>query len=264
MSNSRRAAAYIVVTREPHTVKGVTPADATFVALGPQWLDPQYLISALGPWALLGVALIVFAECGLLLGFFLPGDSLLFVTGLAVTTGLIVTPLWLVCLVLVVAAFAGNVCGYYAGRAAGPAIFDKRDSRLFKREYIERTQRFFDKYGNRAILLGRFVPVVRTFITVMAGVGRMSARRYLIFSAVGALLWAAGVTLLGAVLGRFDVVKNNIEVILVLVVVVSLVPVAVEGWQARREKRLTAQFLADGPRDDAPVQRGSTHDDPER
>jgi membrane-associated protein len=257
--------AYIVVTREPHTVEGVTPADvAAFVALGPQWLDPQYLISDLGPWALFGVALIIFAECGLLLGFFLPGDSLLFVAGLAVTTGLIATPLWLVCVVLVVAAFAGNVCGYYAGRAAGPAIFDKRDSRLFKRENVERTQRFFDKYGNRAILLGRFVPIVRTFITVMAGVGRMSARRYLIFSAVGALLWAAGVTLLGAVLGRFDVVRNNIEVILVLVVVVSLIPVAIEAWQAHREKKITARQPADEPRDDVPVQRGSSHDDPER
>jgi membrane-associated protein len=220
----------------------VTPADATaLAALGPQWLDPQYLISVLGPWALAGVALIVFAECGLLLGFFLPGDSLLFITGLAVTTGLIATPLWLVCVVLVVAAFAGNVCGYYAGRAAGPAIFDKPDSRLLKRENVERTQRFFDKYGNRAILLGRFVPVVRTFITVMAGVGRMSARRYLVFSAAGALLWAAGVTLLGAVLGRFDVVRNNIEAILVLVVVISLVPVAIEAWQARREKKRAAQ-----------------------
>jgi membrane-associated protein len=243
----------------------VTPADAaTFVALGPQWLDPQYLISDLGPWALAGVALIIFAECGLLLGFFLPGDSLLFVTGLAVTTGLIATPLWLVCVVLVVAAFAGNVCGYYAGRAAGPAIFDKPDSRLLKRENVERTQRFFDKYGNRAILLGRFVPVVRTFITVMAGVGRMSARRYLIFSATGALLWAAGVTLLGAALGRFDVVRNNIEAILVLVVVISLVPVGVEAWQAHREKKTTARPAADGPRHDVPAPRGSSHDDPER
>ena len=118
----------------------------------------SYIISSLGPWALLGVALIIFAECGLLIGFFLPGDSLLFITGLAATTGLIETPLWLVCVVLVVAAFAGNVCGYYIGRKAGPAIFDKPNSRLFKRENVERTQKFFDKYGNRAIVLGRFVP----------------------------------------------------------------------------------------------------------
>jgi membrane-associated protein len=241
-------------------VTRVTPPDATtLVALGPQWLDPSYIISSLGPWALLGVALILFAECGLLVGFFLPGDSLLFITGLAATTGLIQTPLWLVCVVLAVAAFAGNVCGYYIGRGAGPAIFDKPNSRLFKRENVHRTQKFFDKYGNRAIVLGRFVPIVRTFITVMAGVGRMDPRRFLVFSAIGAVAWAAGVTLLGAVLGQFDIVKNNIEAMLVLVVVISLVPIAVEALQARREKKLGASNLAeetlDGAIDDAPTTR---------
>ena len=235
-------------------------ADATtFVALGPQWLDPSYIISSLGPWALLGVALIIFAECGLLIGFFLPGDSLLFITGLAATTGLVETPLWLVCVVLVVAAFAGNVCGYYLGRAAGPAIFDKPNSRLFKRENVERTQKFFDKYGNRAIVLGRFVPIVRTFITVMAGVGRMDARRFFLFSGIGAVLWAVGVTLLGAVLGQFDIVKNNIEAMLILVVLLSLIPIGIEVLQARRERKLGASHLAeetlDGATDDAPTTR---------
>jgi membrane-associated protein len=243
-------------------VARVTPPDATtLVALGPQWLDPSYIVSSLGPWALLGVALILFAECGLLIGFFLPGDSLLFITGLAATTGLIGTPLWLVCVVLAVAAFAGNVCGYYIGRAAGPAIFDKPDSKIFKRENVERTQKFFDKYGNRAIVLGRFVPIVRTFITVMAGVGRMNARRFLVFSAIGGVAWAVGVTLLGAVLGQFDVVKNNIEAMLILVVLISLVPIAVEALQARRERKLGASNLAeqalDGANDDddAPTTR---------
>ena len=212
-------------------------AASTVAALGPQWLDPQYIISGLGPWALLGVALILFAECGLLIGFFLPGDSLLFITGLAITTGLIQTPLWLTCLVLVLAAFLGNVAGYYIGRTAGPAIFDRPSSRVFKRENVERTQKFFDKYGTRAIVLGRFVPIVRTFITVMAGVGRMDARRFLTFSAIGAVLWVVVVTLLGALLGRFDVVKNNIEVMLILVVLVSLIPIGVEAIQARRERR---------------------------
>ena len=238
----------------------VVLADATtFVALGPQWLDPSYIISSLGPWALLGVALIIFAECGLLIGFFLPGDSLLFITGLAATTGLVETPLWLVCVVLVVAAFAGNVCGYYLGRAAGPTIFDKPDSRLFKRENVERTQKFFDKYGNRAIVLGRFVPIVRTFITVMAGVGRMDARRFFLFSGIGAVLWAVGVTLLGAVLGQFDIVKNNIEAMLILVVLLSLIPIGIEVLQARRERKLGASHLAeetlDGATDDAPTTR---------
>ncbi|GAA4843428.1 VTT domain-containing protein [Actinomycetospora corticicola] len=238
----------------------MTLTDATtVVALGPQWLDPQYIISSLGPWALLGVALILFAECGLLIGFFLPGDSLLFITGLAATTGLIETPLWGVCVVLVVAAFAGNVVGYGIGYKAGPAIFDKPNSKLFKRENVERTQKFFDKYGNRAIVLGRFVPIVRTFITVMAGVGRMDAKRFFTFSAIGAVLWAAGVTLLGAALGQFEFVKNNIELMLILVVVISLVPIAIEVLQARREKKLGASNLAeqtlDGANADAPTQQ---------
>ena len=226
-------------------------ATTSVQALGPEWLDPQFIIEWLGPWALAGVCLIIFAECGLLVGFFLPGDSLLFITGLAVVTGLIDTPLWLVCILLVVAAFLGNVCGYYIGRKAGPAIFDKPNSRLFKRENVDRTQAFFDKYGNRAIVLGRFVPIVRTFITVMAGVGRMDAKRFFTFSAIGGVVWAAGVTLLGAALGQIQFVRDNIELMLILVVLVSVLPIAFEVIKARREKKLGAQGLAEDVLDGA-------------
>lgn len=226
-------------------------ATTTVQALGPEWLDPQYIIESLGPWALAGVCLIIFAECGLLVGFFLPGDSLLFITGLAVVTGLIDTPLWLVCVLLVVCAFLGNALGYWIGLKAGPPIFDRPNSRLFKRENVERTQKFFDKYGNRAIVLGRFVPIVRTFITVMAGVGRMDARRFLTFSLIGGVAWAAGVTLLGAGLGQFEFVKNNIEAMLILVVALSLVPIAIELIKARRERKLGAQGLAEDVLDGA-------------
>ena len=226
-------------------------ATTSVQALGPEWLDPQFIIEWLGPWALAGVCLIIFAECGLLVGFFLPGDSLLFITGLAVVTGLIDTPLWLVCVLLVVAAFLGNVCGYYIGRKAGPAIFDKPNSRLFKRENVDRTQAFFDKYGNRAIVLGRFVPIVRTFITVMAGVGRMDAKRFFTFSAIGGVAWAAGVTLLGAALGQIQFVRDNIEMMLILVVLISVLPIVVEVIKARREKKLGAQGLAEDVLDGA-------------
>ena len=226
-------------------------ATTSVQALGPEWLDPQFIIEWLGPWALAGVCLIIFAECGLLVGFFLPGDSLLFITGLAVVTGLIDTPLWLVCILLVVAAFLGNVCGYYIGRKAGPAIFDKPNSRLFKRENVDRTQAFFDKYGNRAIVLGRFVPIVRTFITVMAGVGRMDAKRFFTFSAIGGVAWAAGVTLLGAALGQIQFVRDNIELMLILVVLLSVLPIVVEVIKARREKKLGAQGLAEDVLDGA-------------
>ncbi len=204
------------------------------LALGPEWLQPDSIISWLGPWALIGLALIVFAECGLLLGFFLPGDSLLFTAGLFVAQGAIDAPLWLVCLILVAAAFIGNAVGYWIGRAAGPAVFDKPKSRLFKPQHVVKTQGFFDKYGNRAIVLGRFVPIVRTFITVMAGVGRMDARRYLTYSLLGGIAWAAGVTALGFWLGQFAFVRENIEFMLILIVGLSVLPIAIELVRARR------------------------------
>lgn len=206
----------------------------TTLALGPEWLQPDWIIGWLGPWALVGLALIVFAECGLLLGFFLPGDSLLFTAGLFVATETIGSPLWVVCAVLVVAAFLGNVVGYWIGRAAGPAVFDKPRSRLFKPQHVTRTQEFFDRYGNRAIVLGRFVPIVRTFITVMAGVGQMTPRRYLTYSLIGGVAWAAGVTVLGFWLGQIALVRDHIELILILIVGLSVLPIVVEIVRVRR------------------------------
>jgi membrane-associated protein len=140
-----------------------------------------------------------------------------------------------VCLLLVVAALLGNACGYWIGRSAGPAVFDKPRSRLFKPQHVAKTQEFFDRYGNRAIVLGRFVPIVRTFITVMAGVGRMDARRYLTYSLIGGVAWAAGVTLLGYWLGQFAWVKNNIELMLIAIVLVSILPMIFEVVRARRQ-----------------------------
>jgi membrane-associated protein len=205
------------------------------LALGPEWLQPDSIISWLGPWALVGLALIVFAECGLLLGFFLPGDSLLFTAGLFVAQGAIDAPLWLVCTILVAAAVIGNATGYWIGYKAGPAIFDKPQSRLFKPEHVVKTQGFFDKYGNRAIVLARFVPIVRTFITVMAGVGRMDPKRYFTYSLIGGVVWAAGVTVLGFWLGQFAFVRENIELMLILIVVLSVLPIVVEVVRARRK-----------------------------
>ena len=211
-----------------------TLASAAPLALGPQWLNPDFMLQTFGGWALWGSAAVIFAECGLLLGFFLPGDSLLFSVGLFIGAGSIPQPLWLACLVLTAAAFLGNVCGYEIGRAAGPAIFSRPDSRLFKRQYVDKSVEFFDRYGPRAIVLARFVPIVRTFITVTAGVARMHRRTYLISSGIGAVLWAPVVTVLGHVLGRFEFVHRNIEVMLILVVGVSVIPMGVEALQHRR------------------------------
>ncbi|HSR22039.1 MAG TPA: VTT domain-containing protein [Candidatus Eisenbacteria bacterium] len=205
-------------------------------ALGPAWLDSQHLISTFGLW---GIAAIIFAECGLLVGFFLPGDSLLFTAGLLVAEGsrFLDYPLWLVCVVFSVAAVAGNQVGYAIGRRYGPKIFDRPDSRLFRQEYVDKTYGFFDKYGGRAIVLARFVPIVRTFITVTAGVGRMNYRHYTTYTLIGGALWGTGVTVLGYFLGQVDFVRANIEKILILIVLVSVVPIAIELLRAHRRNR---------------------------
>lgn len=218
--------------------------------LGPAWLDPQTLLDRLGDGALWGAAAIVFAECGLLVGFFLPGDSLLFTVGLLIGEGTVTAPLWLACVVLTAMAFLGNVVGYEIGRKAGPAIFRRPDSRVFRQEYVDKTVAFFDRYGPRAIVLARFVPIVRTFITVTAGVGRMDRRRFLTYSGIGAVLWATGVTLLGRLLGGVPFVKANLEPILLLIVLVSVLPVVVE---LARERARARRAGAVGPATDRPA-----------
>lgn len=211
----------------------------------PSWLDPEVILRGMGGWALAVLCLIIFAECGLLVGFFLPGDSLLFVAGLFVATGAIATPLWMVCVLVTVCAFVGNVCGYWIGAKVGPALFSKPNSKLFKQEYVDKTHGFFDKYGARAIVMARFVPIVRTFITAMAGVGRMEAKKYFVYSAIGGVAWATGVTLLGYFLGEIPFVEKNIEGMLVVIVLVSIIPIIIEVIRARREKKHLATEIAD-------------------
>lgn len=213
-------------------------------ALLPSLLDAESLLRTLGPYMLPGLCLIIFAECGLLVGFFLPGDSLLFTAGLFVADGVLQTPIWLVCLLLMTCAVLGNVVGYGIGYRAGPALFNRPNSRLFKREYVLRTHGFFDRYGARAIVLARFVPIVRTFITALAGVGRMNRRRYFTYSLIGAVIWAAGVTLLGYWLGKIEFVRSHIDLILVAVVLASVVPIGFEYLRTRR--RGTASGRAAG------------------
>lgn len=203
----------------------------------PEWLEPDTLLRGLGAFVLIGLCLIIFAECGLLVGFFLPGDSLLFTAGLFVTKDWISEPLWLVCVLLTLCAFLGNVTGYWIGRKIGPALFSRPNSRLFKQEYVEKTQDFFEKYGARAIVLARFVPIVRTFITAMAGVGRMNPKVFFIYSAIGGTFWAAGLTVLGYFLGQIPLVYDNIETMVLLIVAASVLPIVFEYLKARRERK---------------------------
>src|SRR3954471_5951177 len=229
-------------------------APAGLAAIGPSWLDPQNL-STLGDWAPWVAAAIIFAETGLLVGFFLPGDTLLFTLGLLVGTGVVGLPLWAACGLLAVAALVGNIVGYEIGRAAGPAIFRREDSALFKRENVERASAFFDRWGAPAVTLARFVPIVRTFITVVAGVARMDRRRYFFFSTIGAVLWAGGVTALGYFLGSIPFVHDHVdtifaivEVALVAVVVLSVAPILLETIRRRRRGRALASDAASSER----------------
>lgn len=210
----------------------------TSVALGPQWLDPNYLVSSMGAWVVPIIAIIIFAECGLLIGFFLPGDSLLFPLGLFIAHGSVQTPLWLACVVMSVCAVLGNFVGYGIGWLVGPKLFNKPDSKLFKREYVDRTHAFFERYGTRAILLARFVPIVRTFITAVAGVGRMERGKYFGVSLIGGVIWASGVLVAGYFLGQIAFISGHIDLILVLIVVLSVIPMVIEWVRHRKEARL--------------------------
>jgi membrane-associated protein len=228
--------------------------------LMPNWMDPEFLLNWLGDWALWGTAVVVFIECGLLFPI-LPGDSLLFAVGLFVALGTIGVPLWLACLILTVAAFAGNVSGYYIGRALGTTLFKNPDARFLKPKYIDQTHAFFDKYGNRALVMARFVPIVRTFITVVAGAGRMDPRRFFLWTGVGALLWGSGVTVLGYYLGRIDFIHRHLESALILIVFVSVIPMVIEYLLARRRTKHDADNDGRDDRYDELAERAAVLDE---
>jgi membrane-associated protein len=219
------------------------------LALGPEWLSPDALVSA----GLLVLLLVVFVESGLLVGFFLPGDSLLFTAGLLIHTQ-DVLPLWLVLLTVPIAAIAGDQVGYLIGRKAGPMIFNRPDSRFFQQEYVDKAYAYFERYGARTIVLARFVPIVRTFAPVVAGVSRMRYRTFVTYNIVGGVLWGAGVVLLGYFLGGYAFVRDNLEPIILGIVALSVLPIVVEVLRARREHRSGPP--ADGARelpDDVPT-----------
>ncbi|MFD5795096.1 DedA family protein [Streptomyces diastatochromogenes] len=208
------------------------------LALGPSWLDPNYLLDTYSIWGLL---LIVFAESGLLIGFFLPGDSLLFTCGLLITSGDLDFPLWGAIALICLAAILGDQAGYMFGKKVGPSLFNRPDSRLFKQENVTQAHEFFEKYGPKSLVLARFVPIVRTFTPIIAGVSGMKYRSFLTFNVIGGVLWGAGVTLLGSWLGNIDFVKKNIEAILILIVLVSVVPIAIEFLRARGKEKKARQ-----------------------
>lgn len=217
---------------------------ATLPTLGPvhasitDYLDAQHLIDSFGKWVLLGIMAVIFVEVGLLFPI-LPGDSLLFTAGALVAQDQldVKISIWALMGLLIVAAYAGTQTGYLIGRTAGPKVFAKEDSRFFKQKYIDQTYAYFDKYGGRTLIVAQFIPFVRTYASVAAGVGKMKYRQFALWNLIGVVLWAGGVTFLGYLLGNIGFIKDNIEALLVLVVFFSVLPIIVEVWRKRRRTK---------------------------
>jgi membrane-associated protein len=207
------------------------------------WLDPATIITNSQPWALLVVCFIIFAETGLLIGFLLPGDTLLIMAGLlshaspAAPNGVFGINAWWVALAIGVAAFIGGEVGYYIGHKAGPSIFERKDSGIFSRKNVERTNAFFVRFGGLTVILARFVPVVRTFAPIAAGVGHMPWRKYTLYNFIGAVLWGIGLTMLGYAVGYIpfirDIVTEYIDVILLAAVAGTAIFIGVHYFRER-------------------------------
>jgi membrane-associated protein len=204
----------------------------------PSILDGQHLVETFG---LIGLLVIVFAETGLLLGFFLPGDSLLFAAGFAATgelTDKLHPNIALVCALTSLVAILGAQTGFHIGRVAGPPLFQRPDSRLFKRSYVDKAEEVVERYGaGKAIVIARFIPIVRTFLNPLMGAGQLPTRTFALWNVVGGVLWGTGVTLLGYYLGTIDFIGKNLEVFAVLVVLISFIPIGLEVRRARRGAR---------------------------
>ncbi len=200
--------------------------------LGIDWLDPETLLKAGGWAALILACAFVFLETGVLVLAFLPGDSLLFTVGLFTATGIIDVPIWITCILLFVFAFAGDQMGFMIGRKLGPTIFRREKSRLFNPENVERTHAFFEKHGPKAIIIARFLPIFRAFVPAAAGVGKMDYRHFVVYNAVGALLWGVGVTLIGYFLGQIPFVREYSEVFIIVLVLIPGIPILIELWRA--------------------------------
>ena len=199
-----------------------------------QYLDPEFLITAFGT---IGLIVIVFAETGLFFGFFLPGDSLLFTAGLlaSLPDTYFSVPFWLLVVSICLAAIVGDSVGYWFGDRVKEKLFTKDDSLFFKKQYAEQAQIFFERYGVKSLVIARFIPIVRTFTPIVAGVGKMDYGKFLIFNIVGGILWGAGVTSLGYFLGqRFPQLRDYLWVVIVVIILVSFLPVIWEVYKKRR------------------------------
>ncbi len=203
-----------------------------------------------------GIFAIVFAESGLLVGFFLPGDSLLFTAGFLASQGFF--NIYVLCAVIFVAAVVGDNVGYHFGRRVGPRVFKKEDSLVFSKENVERSRKFYEKHGGKTIILARFIPVVRTFAPVIAGVGKMEYKKFLAYNLIGGVIWGIGVTALGYILGNTipDIDKYLIPVA-ILIIFISIAPAL---WHLLRDQEKRAEYLAHAKRAAGKLRRGKKNE----
>ncbi len=203
----------------------------TNLALLPGFLDPVNLLNSFGAWVLVGLLLVVFIESGLLFPL-LPGDSLLFTAGLIAASKSTdiepFAPIWLLLILIPIAAILGDQVGFFIGSKGGTALFKSNDARFFKKKYIDESHAFFEKHGPITIILARFVPIVRTFAPVVAGASKMKYSLFLTYNIVGGILWGAGVTMLGYLLGQIDFIREHVDIIFIIIVLVSVLPIVIE------------------------------------
>lgn len=206
-------------------------------------MTPEKVINWGGLTALI---IIVFAETGLLVGFFLPGDSLLMTAGLLISQGILKVDILVLNVVLMLAAIIGDTVGYWFGRKTGPKIFKKEDSRLFKKKYLIKAQEFYERHGAKAIIYARFVPFARTFAPILAGVGKMDYGKFVTYNIVGGIVWVASMTLLGYFFGQIEIVKNNFEKVIIAVIILSVMPIIIGYFKEKKRIKLEEEAAEKG------------------
>lgn len=219
------------------------------------WLDAQSIIDTFGDWAVLAVVTIIFLETAFIFTSFLPGDSLLFIIGLTLSVGSGVIPDWLGFILIWLAAFGGTQLGWYVGYKIGPPLFERRENIIFNKKVVDTTRKFFDKYGVRAIILARFVPIIRALVPMFAGISKVEFGRFTRLNAIGATLWLAVFMVPGYFLGNLPLVKENLETAVLIVIIVSSLPFPLEILRTviqnrrakKKQEKLDAEYeIAEG------------------
>ncbi len=205
------------------------------------WLDPEWLINVFGDWAVIGVVGIIFIETAFILTSFLPGDSLLFVTGLTLATSDSWLPDWLGFLLVWIAGWAGSQVGYWVGRKVGPPLFEKDRGWILNPRVVQRTHEFFERYGARAIILARFIPILRALVPMAAGIAKMDAKKFFLLNIIGATAWIGIFMTAGYTVGTMPWIKENLEITVLIIILVTSLPIPIEIARMYLDKKKEAK-----------------------